>query len=166
MFQKLFAVHRYFSITGHDMEGLGIAANVIAVVDLVVKTGGVIGDYIKSAKGCTETTKQLYDELKAVESSLERLNDISKSLDEAAQKRNLNSNQSSTISQLSESLRECPETINVLPTELGDHFGNKVRGKFRRKLRWPIKEPKVVALIQKIGRYRQIFQQALQSDLV
>lgn len=65
-FQNLFEIRRCFSITGHNIEGLGIAANVIAVVDLAVKTGGVIGDYIKSAKGCTETTTQLHKELEAV----------------------------------------------------------------------------------------------------
>ncbi|CCX30135.1 hypothetical protein FPQ18DRAFT_315371 [Pyronema domesticum] len=95
-----------------------------------------------------------------------QVNDIAKSLNEASQKRIINNNQLSTISQLSESLLECQETINVLLTELGDHFGNTVRGKFGRKLKWPIKEPKVVSFIQKIGRYQQIFQQALQSNLV
>lgn len=67
------------------MEGIGAAAIIIAVVGLAAKACGVVYKYVDSARGCIETTSQLYKELEVLHKLLERLANVAKQLDAAAQ---------------------------------------------------------------------------------
>lgn len=143
------------------MEGLGIAANVIAVVDLAAKACGAVYKYAKSAKGCPKTVAQLQKELESVQKSLDGLYSIADKLEAAVP----SGEQSPRISQLSGALRECQTTLGALIEDLEGHFRNKFREKLGRQLKWPMKEPEVIEFIERLHRYQQIFLQALQADL-
>ncbi|KAF8248636.1 hypothetical protein K440DRAFT_642057 [Wilcoxina mikolae CBS 423.85] len=145
------------------MEGLGIAANVIAVVDLTAKTCTVCYHYAKSAKECPKTVALLQQELTAVKSSLDGLQDISHRLDEACKAAR---EPPPLISQLSTTLNECSETLSKLTQELEGSRRNKLREKLRWQLKWPIKESEINDFIARLGRYQQTFQQALSADIL
>jgi hypothetical protein len=149
------------------MSGLGIigiAANVIAVVDLANKAGNAVYSYIKSAKDCPETASKLHKELAAIQVSLQRLVPIAKKLD-IATKAGQPAQNLSTTSDLSANISECLSTISDISTQLQGYFSNRLRARFRRRLKWPIKEPKVREFIQDLSRYQQTFQLTLQLDI-
>jgi hypothetical protein len=113
-FLKISAAIHHLTI----MEGLGIAANVFAVVGLAAQVCGTVYNYIKSAKGCTETTSQLHKELLAVQTSLEGLRLISARLDDAAK----SGKDLLITSQLSGALSDCSKTIKDILDDLEDTF--------------------------------------------
>ncbi|KAF8246567.1 hypothetical protein K440DRAFT_662004 [Wilcoxina mikolae CBS 423.85] len=143
------------------MEGLGIAANVIAVVDLAAKACGVVYEYAKSAKGYPKAVIQLQKELESVKISLDGLRGIADKLEGAIP----SGEQLPVISQLSGTLGECQTTLEALTKDLEGHFSNKLREKLGRQLKWPMKEPQVMEFVQRLQRYQQNFQPALQADL-
>ncbi|KAF8539493.1 hypothetical protein BDD12DRAFT_924175 [Trichophaea hybrida] len=148
------------------MEGLGIAANVIAVVDLAAKACGAIYSYVKSAKGCTKTVLQLQTDLTAVQTTLDGLQKIADRLDTAARPLGLGVHGTpSVLSELSTELNECKTTLGKLLEDLEGHFRNKLRSKIGRQLKWPLKEPDVMEYISRLGKYQQTFQSALQIDI-
>ncbi|KAF8249154.1 hypothetical protein K440DRAFT_660414 [Wilcoxina mikolae CBS 423.85] len=144
------------------LGALGIAANVIAVVDLAAKVGGVVYQYAKSAKDCPKTITKLHQELSAVQETVDGLRKIADRLDASAKE---GGEPQPLLSKLSTALEECEGTLNSLMKELKGHFSNKLREKVGRRLKWPIKEAEVIEFIDRLGRYQQIFQQALQVDI-
>jgi len=146
------------------MEGLGIAANVIAVVDLAAKTCAAVYKYAKSAKGCPKTVSQLHRDLTAVQKTLDGLRTIADRLDAAAQTPGIRRTPPLLVSLASE-LNECETTLGKLLEELEGNFRNKLRSKIGRQLKWPLKEPDVMDCITRLGRYHQSFQSALQVDI-
>jgi siroheme synthase len=141
---------------------LGIAANVIAVVDLAAKACGVVYNFAKSAKDCPKTITQLQQELSAVQTTAEGLREIARRLEDSAK---AGGEPVPLISQLSTALKECEGTLKDLVKELEGHFSNKLREKFGRRLKWPIREPEVIDLIAQLARYQKIFHEALQVDI-
>ncbi|KAF8544144.1 hypothetical protein BDD12DRAFT_906719 [Trichophaea hybrida] len=122
------------------MEGLGIAANIIAVVHLAAKACTVFYQYAKSAKNCPETVAQLQRELTAVKNSLDGLQKLDRRLDDACKEAG---EPPPLISQLSTALKECSATLSELTQELEGSLRNKIREKVRWRLRWPIKESEI-----------------------
>jgi uncharacterized membrane-anchored protein YhcB (DUF1043 family) len=143
------------------MEGLGIAANAIAVVDLAAKACGVVYQYAKSAKGCPKTVAQLQKELESVKISLDGLRGIADKFEAAVP----SGEQPPVISQLSRELEECQTTLRALIKDLEGHFSNKLREKLGKRFKWPMREPEVMEFIQRLQRYQQNFEKALQADL-
>jgi hypothetical protein len=101
--------------------------------------------------------------LEAVQIYLDGLKDFGNQLDQAAQASRAPGK--STTSKLSLILAQCHTEIKSLQDELGGHFRNKIRGHLGRRLKWPMKEPKITEFVQKLGRYQQLFQQALELDI-
>jgi hypothetical protein len=145
------------------MEGLGIAANIIAVVDLAAKACTVIYQYAKSAKNCPKTVAQLQQELTVVKDSLDGLQRIARRLDDACMAAG---EPPPIISQLSTALNECSAALTKLTYELEGSSRNKIRETVGWRLRWPIKESEITEFVSKLGRYQQTFQLALQADIV
>jgi hypothetical protein len=142
------------------MEGLGIAANIIAVVDLTANACGLFYKYAKSANNCSKSVEKLEQELLTVQKTLCGLRDISGRLDAACQ-----GGLPPVISQLSTALKDCEYTLGALIREMGGRRRNKFREKLHWQLKWPIKEPEIMNFISRLGRYQQTFQQALQADI-
>lgn len=142
------------------MEGLGIAANVIAVIDLSAKACGVLYRYAKSVKDCSKSVEKLEQELLTVQKTLNGLRDIADRLDAACQ-----AEPPPLISQLSTALKDCETTLGALIGELEGRRRNKIREKLHWQLKWPIKEPEVVDFVSRLARYQQTFQEALQVDI-
>jgi hypothetical protein len=65
------------------MEGLGIAANVIAVVDLAAEAGGAVYKCAKAAKDGPERVEQLQQQLWAIREALQGLRRIADRLEAA-----------------------------------------------------------------------------------
>jgi hypothetical protein len=145
------------------MEGLGIAANVIAVVDLAAKACTVVYQYAKSAKNCPKTVAQLQQELTEVKGSLDGLQKIARRLDDAC---TAAGEPPSVISELSTALKECSTILSELTHELEGSYRNRFREKVGWRLRWPIRESEIAEFVLRLGRYQQTFQLALQADIV
>jgi len=141
------------------MEALGIAVNVIAVVDLVAKVCEAIYKYANTAKNCPQMLELLQREVSAAQKSLNGLRAIADELDAAA-----NASEP-VVSQLSTELNDCRFTLEMLMKELDGHLSNKLREKVGRRLKWPMEEVEVMDIIPHLGRYQQTFQQALQTDM-
>jgi hypothetical protein len=144
------------------MEALGIAANVIAVVDLAAKAGGAVYKYAKSAKDCPKTVEQLKRQLSAISEALEGLKRVADRLDAASQAAG---GPSPSISKLPTALKECQSTLSTIIKELEGSFRNTIWTKLGWRLRWPIKEPRIKEFIALLDSYQLAFQTALQTDI-
>lgn len=143
------------------MEGLSVAANVLAVLNLAAKTAELVYKYSKAAKNYPKAVEELRKELSAIQTTFKALENVAKKLDIMKQKE---SHDNPAIVDLVATLHGCRETLEEVRDELGGSLRNKFFEKIHVRLHWPIKEAKITAVISNLRSYQQIFQTALQID--
>ena len=90
------------------MEALGIAANVIAVVDLAAKAGTLVFRYCESAKNYPANMSKLHQELSDIQKSVSALHKVAKKLDDHSRSAG---KQSPATSALATALKNCRDTL-------------------------------------------------------
>jgi hypothetical protein len=138
------------------MDGLGVVANVIAVVELSAKIASLCIQYslaVKHAKAdierLGEKVNSVTDLLRAVEWQLQRPNNT----------------QLSTSQKLHGVLQDCFSQLTQLNTKLDPGKTRKTISRFGiRALKWPFESKEVENVINDLERCKQTISLALQVD--
>ena len=138
------------------MEGLGIAANVIAVVDLSVKVADWCVEYCKSAKNAKDDIVRFRLEVIGLQSAADGV----KELLSGPSRERLKASQ-----QLCNSVRHSESELQAVYERLRP---TSARGALTRlglrTLRWPFQGREVERIVQNIARCTQAINHALQVD--
>ncbi|EUC43266.1 hypothetical protein COCMIDRAFT_7303 [Bipolaris oryzae ATCC 44560] len=138
------------------MDGLSVAASVIAVIDISVKIASLCAQYSRDVNDAKEDVERVQKKADAINRTLERIKQLLDSQD----KTRLSATQS-----LFDSLQRCLEELKDLKLKLEP---GKARGTMSRyglrALKWPFKSKQVDKIVSNLSGYEQTFNLALQVD--
>ncbi|KAF7892672.1 uncharacterized protein EAF02_000210 [Botrytis sinoallii] len=142
------------------MEGLGAAANIIAVIELSAKIASICLQYSHAVKKAKADIERLQGELDRLKITLEGAQQLLMSP---------NSNRLHTSQRLHDGLRICDFQLKRLETRLEENLNigkrNKVMSRFGiRSLKWPFESTEVNATITTFKNYRDELSAALSID--
>jgi hypothetical protein len=138
------------------MDGLSIAASVIAVVDISAKITSLCFQYLIAVKGAKNDIERLQRKVAEIRSILEKIKQLLDGRDKA---------RLSTTSELSDSLKKCLRELEELRAELKPGKARKAMSQFGvRALKWPFASKQVERIVFSLERYEQSFALALQVD--
>lgn len=138
------------------MEGLGVAANAIAVVELSAKIASLCLQYSKGVKNAKHDIARLRREVVGLQNAAKSVDDLltgpgTERLKASQQVRNTLHESELQLQALCDRLR--PKTAREALTRLGF-----------RALKWPFESNEVETIIQDVGRWTQAINMALQVD--
>ncbi|KAL3429913.1 WD40 repeat-like protein [Aspergillus tetrazonus] len=138
------------------MDGLSLAASVIAVIQLTGSLVKLCGGYIQGVQNAREEILSLQRAFTGLQGALQDL------------QHNLQENKSkslSTSSRLHSDITACLSDLQALETRLNPGKGKTLMRKIGfRALKWPLKRREVEALTQNLERYKSSFLLSLQVD--
>ena len=138
------------------MEGLGIAASVIAVIELSAKIFSVCVEYSRTVKDATKDISRLQGELKSLQDVLEKIKQL---LDGP------NGSRLSASLLLSETLKGCLSQLQTLQSRLSPSIPRKYIGRIGlRALKWPFETKEADKIVRQLERCKQSISLALQVD--
>ncbi|KAI2631854.1 vegetative incompatibility protein HET-E-1 [Hypoxylon sp. NC1633] len=138
------------------MDGLGVAASVIAVVDVSAKVALLCTQYFKDVKAARKDI----DRLKSATTSLKTVSESVQDLLDGPNGARLKASQS-----LRKALGESLSQLQDLEQKLSPSTGREAMRKFGlRALKWPFKSKDVDQAIQEVRSYTQTISFALQVD--
>lgn len=138
------------------MDGLSVAASVIAVVDVSVKILTLCSQYSKAVANAGADITRLATLIKGLRTTL----DHAKALIEAPQGASL-----STSHHLQEQLEGCLSTLQELDKKLELGIARSSKRRFWvRALKWPFSHGEMEALVSLLERYHGRIMDGLQVD--
>ncbi|RPA71660.1 hypothetical protein BJ508DRAFT_88068 [Ascobolus immersus RN42] len=146
------------------MEGVGTAANLLAVINLAAKAAEIVYKYWQKAKNCPQEVYELYQLLVGAKSTNDHLQALEAKLREQQE---ANGEAVFAITQLRSKAMECERVIAGLVKNLGDELedhGKGWRKLTKSKLKWPLKEGEVLAVKKTLEEYGKLFAMALAID--
>lgn len=139
------------------MEVLGIAASIIAVIQLTEAVSGLCYRYIGAVKRAQKDAQELMGELSS-------LNRVLGALKEYTDK----NPQSTTVLQMLNTrggpLSGCLSELERLETKFNSSVPKGWRRKIMRSLKWPLEETETLQIISRIERQKNLFTIALSTD--
>ncbi|KAH6986679.1 vegetative incompatibility protein HET-E-1 [Ilyonectria destructans] len=138
------------------MEAVGVAANVIAVVDISIKVASLCVQYAKDVKNASADIERLKNEvanLEGVAKAVQKLlnNSNSAKLNESQELKNNLNNTRSQLKTLH--LRLTPRTSRKTISKIGLHA-----------LKWPFQSKEVDGLVETLRRYAETIDRTLQVE--
>lgn len=140
------------------MEGLGVAANVIAVIDLSAKVTSACAAYLKAVKNAKTDIGRLQSELRNLDAVLHGAEKLVKGPA---------SSKLQTMGQLKAALSDASSQLQQLITKLDGKQGKtrKAMSHFGfRALKWPFESSEVESIIQGLEKNRNNISVALVID--
>lgn len=138
------------------MDGLSVAASIIAVVDVSVKIINLCSQYSKAVANAGADIARLATLVKGLKTTL----DHAKALIEAPQGASL-----STSHDLQEQLAGCQPTLQELSEKLELGVARASKRRFWvRALKWPFSHGEIEALVSLLERYHGRIMDGLQVD--
>ncbi|KAL4961614.1 WD40-repeat-containing domain protein [Aspergillus stella-maris] len=138
------------------MDGLSLAASVIAVIQLTGSLVKLCGGYIQEVRNAPE-------EILTLQRAITGLQNILKDLHNNLQVNNANA--LPTSSRLPSDINACLSDLQALEAKLDAEQGKTLMRKMGlRALKWPLKRTEVEGLMQKLERYKSSFLLSLQVD--
>lgn len=138
------------------MDGLSVAASVIAVVDASVKVASLCSQYYKSVKKAKEDIARLQETVENLQTALE---DIKKLLEGQY------ASKLETSQKVKNALNNCFSDLKNLERELeGGISGTHMRFWDTRALKWPFKSKEVDKIIQGLERNEKSISRAMDID--
>lgn len=138
------------------MEGLGIAANVIAVVDMAAKIVAQCykyGQEVRKAKSDIDTVQTEIIILKGIAESVQRL------------LRGCNGDRLATSHQLQTAIAEALDQLKKVDEKMALEKGQKIMTRFGlRALKWPFKKSEIDGILGNLRNCGQNINSALQVD--
>lgn len=149
-----------FLLYQDSMDGLGAAANVIAVIDLTAKVASLCFQYSKAVKNAKSDIERLKGELDRLQTTLEGARQLLESPNGARLQ---------TSQRLSDGLRQCSSQLLGLEIKLEKKLhtgpGRKIMRRLGvRALVWPFESKDVDGIIGILERYRDTLSAALAID--
>ncbi|KAH8665806.1 hypothetical protein BGZ60DRAFT_529071 [Tricladium varicosporioides] len=127
-------------------EGLGIAASVIAVIDLSAKVASRCSEYYTNVKNAQDDIECLQGEAQRLKETFEQV----QSLCDGPNSAKLQSSQT-----LRDGIKDCRIQLTRLETKLEPRTRQKVMSRCGiRALKWPFRSAEVNEIMKKLGRYR------------
>ncbi|PQE03932.1 vegetative incompatibility HET-E-1 protein [Rutstroemia sp. NJR-2017a BVV2] len=137
-------------------QALGIAASVIAVIDLSAKVASRCSEYYANVKNARDDIERLQREAQGLKAILERVY----SLCDGPKGVGLHDSQS-----LREGVEDCQKQLAQLEAKLKPRTTNKLMSRYGiRALRWPLKSNEVDRITEKLGHYKDNISFSLQVD--
>jgi hypothetical protein len=137
-------------------EALGLAASVIAVIDLSAKVASRCSEYYANVKNAPDDIERLQREAQGIKATLERI----QSLCDGPNGVMLQESQS-----LREGVKDCQKQLAQLETKLEPRTTNKLMSRYGiRALRWPLKSKEVDRITKKLGNCKDNISFSLQVD--
>jgi hypothetical protein len=138
------------------MDGLSIAASVIAVVDASVKVTALCSQYIAAVKNAKKDVER-------IQRKVGDINHIAKGIQKLLD--GPNKARLSTTHGLFESLEQCRQQLEHLEEQLKPGEIRKAMSRIGfRDLKWPFTSKQVKDTLSTLEAYEQSFTQALQVD--
>jgi predicted RNase H-like nuclease (RuvC/YqgF family) len=138
------------------MDGLSLAASVIAVIQLTGSLVKLCGGYIQEVRNAREEILTLQ---RAITGLHDTIKDLQKNLQENKAK------SLSTSSRLPSDITACLSDLQALEARLDPGKGKTLMRKIGlRALKWPLKRMEVEGLTQNLERYKSSFLLSLQVD--
>jgi len=138
------------------MEGLGVAANVIAVIDLSAQVALLCFQYLTAVKDAKKDIERLQAEVSKIGDILREVQRLLHGPDGA---------RLSASQQLCNSLKDCFLQLEKLEDQLAPGKARKAMSHFGlRALRWPFKTKDVEKIVTSLERCKQTFMVAIQVD--
>lgn len=138
------------------VEAVGLAASIIAIVELTAKVGKLCYEYGNAVKDAPKDIRRLQNQLKGLGVTLV-----------GAQKliQGPNGSVLATSETLLESLDDCGEELENLRARLDDGKPSKTMRRLgMRSLKWPFQRKEVDTIITHLERYGSSIHSALQVD--
>jgi hypothetical protein len=137
------------------MDGLSVAASVIAVIQVAGSIVKLCGGYIQDVKDARDDIIALRQSIKGLVSVLEKLAGV---LDHPNSKFFI-------TAALKDDIRTCLSTLEALEGKVDLGKGKKAMKKLGfRALKWPLKRSEVGRMMNDIERYKSSFSLSLQAD--
>jgi hypothetical protein len=137
-------------------EGLGLAASVIAVIDLSAKVASRCTEYYAKVKNARDDIERLQRETQGLKATLERV----QSLCDGPNDVRLQESQS-----LCDGVKDCNKQLAQLKTKLEPRTRNKLMSRYgMRALRWPLKSDEVDGIMKILGNCKDNISFSLQVD--
>ena len=138
------------------MECLGVAANVIAVIDLSANVASLCFQYLTAVKDAKKDIERLQAEASQVGDILREVQRLLHGPDGA---------RLSASMKLRNSLKDCYLQLKELEEQLAPGKAHKVMSRFGvRALRWPFKAKDVKKIVTSLERCKQTIALVLQVD--
>ena len=138
------------------MDGLSVAANVIAVVDISAKIASLCFQYSVAVKNAKEDIGRLQRKVNDIKDVLGEVQHLLDGRDKT---------RLSATNKLLDSLKECFLQLEELKTQLEPGNTRKAMSRFGvRALKWPFTSKEVEKIVVSLERYEQTFSLALQAD--
>ncbi|CRK48035.1 hypothetical protein BN1723_016830 [Verticillium longisporum] len=148
------------------MEGLGIAANVTAVVDLSAQVARLCYQYSIAVAGAREEIERLSSHVKKLHSVVDAANELlEKDRVSSGKPSDGPSSSLPTLAKVARTLGECETELSALQSKLEPAAtGSRMRRVGSRALQWPFKKKDVDAMVQNFERYQRVITDGLQID--
>lgn len=138
------------------MEAIGIAASVLAIVELTAKIAAVCMEYSHAVKHAKVDINRLKDEVGSIAELLQTVEVLLQGPDKT---------QLSASQKLGDALQDCLLRLTELSEKLEPRKTRKVMSSFGiRALKWPFETKQVGRFISDLERYKQTISLALQVD--
>lgn len=138
------------------MEGLGIAANVIAIVDLSAKVATLCVDYSKGVKNAKDDIARLRVEVAGLQTAAAGVSELLM----GPSGERLKASQ-----QLYNTVRRSESQLQAVYERLRPKSGREALARFGlRAFKWPLQSKEVEEIVLDIGRHAQAMNLALQVD--
>jgi uncharacterized protein YaaN involved in tellurite resistance len=138
------------------MEGLGVAANVIAVIELSAKVASVCLEYSHAVKNAAKDIDRLQSEVTSLQDVLQNVKQLLDSF---------NSAKLSASPRLSKEIDGCKSDLTVLDQRLNPSKSRKAMSRVDfRALKWPFESKAVNKIIGRLERRKLSISLAFQVD--
>ena len=138
------------------MAEIGLAASVIAVIDLSAKVALWCSEYYANVKNAKDDIERLQGETQRLKETLKLVQSLCDGLNGAK----LQASQ-----HLRDGVKDCEKYLIQLGTELAPRRKQKVMSRYGiRALRWPFRSNEVDGIIKKLGKCRDNLSFNLQVD--
>lgn len=138
------------------MEGLGAAANIIAVVDISAKVAALCLRYSKEVAGARTDIDRLHSHVKQLNTILQ----AAKRLADGPSADSLDMSR-----ELIKSFHECAAELQKLEDKLAPSGTRQAMRRFGlRALKWPFTSKEVNQAVENLDRYRRVISLGLQID--
>ena len=138
------------------MDGVSVASGIAGLITLALQISGTIREYIAAAKNKSKDIEELQGELILLSENLNNLHEILE--DEKLKGRSFNAN-----SVLWTAIKDCRRRIERIGDELIPSTGGKIDRALDR-LKWPFQQKDVVAMVENLRRFTQLFQFAINIE--
>ena len=141
---------------GYKMDGLSVAASLVAVVQLSAQVFSLCQEYYIGVKQSRDEIQRLSNEVLAIHEILEKISDLLEGP---------NATKFATLALLDKKngpAQQCAAQLQEIKAQLEPHEGMRKLG--WRALKWPLKSDHVNKIVLSLERYKSTFTLALTTD--